>query len=135
MNDIRLPKNIPLFPLPGVLLLPGGILPLHIFEQRYRQLINESYESGQHFGIPAFIDKISPINPILQFIKPAAQAKSPIMKILKTVACWLPCKGFVVSILSRNMTMTIFIAPLKLTTCLQVTSTGKMTMPINIEDC
>jgi len=31
-------KNIPIFPLPGHVLLPGEPLPLHIFEERYKQL-------------------------------------------------------------------------------------------------
>ncbi|MGK0312450.1 MAG: Lon protease-like protein, partial [Ilumatobacter sp.] len=29
---------IPMFPL-GMVLLPGGILPLHVFEPRYRQMV------------------------------------------------------------------------------------------------
>src|SRR3546814_15434639 len=33
-----LPARIPIFPLAGVLLLPGGKLPLHIFEARYRDM-------------------------------------------------------------------------------------------------
>jgi uncharacterized protein len=51
MNDISLPKNIPLFPLPGVLLLPGGILPLHIFEQRYLQMFREALKGEAIIGM------------------------------------------------------------------------------------
>src|SRR5207244_1505389 len=29
---------VPLFPLPGVVLFPRAVLPLHIFEQRYREM-------------------------------------------------------------------------------------------------
>lgn len=32
-------KAVPLFPLPGVVLLPNTVLPLHVFEQRYRDLV------------------------------------------------------------------------------------------------
>lgn len=32
---------IPLFPLPGVFLFPHQVLPLHIFEPRYRQMIHD----------------------------------------------------------------------------------------------
>ena len=31
----ELPRRIPVFPLPSALLLPGGKLPLNIFEPRY----------------------------------------------------------------------------------------------------
>lgn len=41
----RLPgKVVPLFPLPDVWLFPGVILPLHIFEERYRQMIEDSLD-------------------------------------------------------------------------------------------
>ncbi|GBE08894.1 lon protease 2 [bacterium BMS3Bbin11] len=51
MNDIRLPRNIPLFPLPGVLLLPGGILPLHIFEQRYLHMFRDALQGDGIIGM------------------------------------------------------------------------------------
>ncbi len=51
MDDIRLPKNIPLFPLPGVLLLPGGILPLHIFEQRYLHMFRDALQGNAIIGM------------------------------------------------------------------------------------
>jgi uncharacterized protein len=48
--------RIPLFPL-GTVLYPGLVLPLHIFEDRYRQLIRELLDapegSSRHFGIIA----------------------------------------------------------------------------------
>ena len=31
--------SLPLFPLPGLVLFPGTVLPLHLFEPRYRTLI------------------------------------------------------------------------------------------------
>lgn len=39
MTQTDLPDTIPLFPLPGVLLLPRAKLPLHIFEPRYLAMI------------------------------------------------------------------------------------------------
>lgn len=42
--------EIPLFPL-DVVLMPGTPLPLHIFEERYKQMINECLESGDEFGV------------------------------------------------------------------------------------
>lgn len=38
---IDLPETIPIFPLPGALLLPRGRLPLHIFEPRYLAMIED----------------------------------------------------------------------------------------------
>lgn len=40
VGDI-LPR-VPLFPLPGVVLLPGAILPLHVFEKRYRVMMADA---------------------------------------------------------------------------------------------
>lgn len=47
-------KTLPLFPL-NLIVYPGEDLNLHIFEPRYRQLINECLEEEKTFGIPAFI--------------------------------------------------------------------------------
>ena len=46
-------KLIPLFPL-GVVLLPGLPLPLHIFEERYKQMIGECLESEEVFGLVGY---------------------------------------------------------------------------------
>ena len=42
--------NLPLFPL-NVVLFPGNILPLHIFEERYRSMIHECLQEDSEFGI------------------------------------------------------------------------------------
>jgi Lon protease-like protein len=34
----RLPAAVPLFPLPNIVLFPRAVLPLHIFEERYKQM-------------------------------------------------------------------------------------------------
>src|SRR5436305_2820173 len=46
---------IPIFPL-GLVVYPGEQLNLHIFEPRYKQLINECYPEKKMFGIPAVVD-------------------------------------------------------------------------------
>ena len=46
----RLATNLPLFPL-NVVLFPGNILPLHIFEERYRSMIHECLQEDSEFGI------------------------------------------------------------------------------------
>lgn len=43
-------RELPLFPLP-VVLFPGRPLPLHIFEFRYRIMINTILESDRRFGV------------------------------------------------------------------------------------
>ena len=44
------PTIIGLFPL-GIVLLPGEIAPLHIFEERYKLLVNERRDGAEEFGI------------------------------------------------------------------------------------
>lgn len=41
MTQIDLPEVIPLFPLPGALLLPRGRLPLQVFEPRYLAMLDD----------------------------------------------------------------------------------------------
>jgi len=41
MNAADLPDTLPVFPLPGALMLPRARLPLHIFEPRYLALIED----------------------------------------------------------------------------------------------
>jgi Lon protease-like protein len=42
--------QIPLFPL-NTVLFPGMVLPLHVFEPRYRVMINRCIQTGQPFGV------------------------------------------------------------------------------------
>ncbi|MEI9422632.1 LON peptidase substrate-binding domain-containing protein [Mesorhizobium sp. Cs1299R1N1] len=46
-----LPSTIPLFPLEGALLLPGGRMPLNIFEPRYLQMVDEAVAGSRVIGI------------------------------------------------------------------------------------
>ncbi len=45
MKAADLPDAIPLFPLPGALLLPRARLPLHIFEPRYLQMLEDAMKT------------------------------------------------------------------------------------------
>lgn len=49
----RLPPErvVPLFPLTGVLLLPGNFLPLNIFEARYRHLVEDAIAGTRRIGM------------------------------------------------------------------------------------
>ncbi|MBF1999680.1 MAG: LON peptidase substrate-binding domain-containing protein [Synechococcales cyanobacterium M58_A2018_015] len=44
-------RELPLFPLPELVLFPGAPLPLHIFEFRYRIMMNTILQSDRRFGI------------------------------------------------------------------------------------
>lgn len=41
-----LPEIVPVFPLPGALLLPRGQMPLNIFEPRYLAMVDDSFRDG-----------------------------------------------------------------------------------------
>ena len=44
-------RELPLFPLPELVLFPGRQLPLHIFELRYRMLMNTILQGDRRFGV------------------------------------------------------------------------------------
>ncbi|MGH7024243.1 MAG: LON peptidase substrate-binding domain-containing protein [Caulobacteraceae bacterium] len=46
-----LPEVIPVFPLDGALLLPGGVLPLRIFEPRYLNMIDDAMSGERMIGM------------------------------------------------------------------------------------
>ncbi len=47
-------RELPLFPLPELVLFPGRPLPLHIFEFRYRIMMNTILETDRRFGVLMF---------------------------------------------------------------------------------
>jgi hypothetical protein len=47
----ELPEELAVFPLTGVLLLPGTVLPLHIYEPRYRHLVQDALDGAGVFGM------------------------------------------------------------------------------------
>lgn len=48
---INIPDVIPIFPLPKVVLLPGEVLPLHIFEPRYREMTRDALDQHRVIGM------------------------------------------------------------------------------------
>lgn len=46
-----LPSEIPLFPLPNVVLFPSALLPLHIFEPRFRAMVGDALEGERLIGM------------------------------------------------------------------------------------
>jgi Lon protease-like protein len=51
MAETALPEIIPVFPLTGSLLLPGNLLPLNIFEPRYRNMVADALEGDRAIGM------------------------------------------------------------------------------------
>jgi hypothetical protein len=48
---VALPEILAVFPLTGVMLLPGTVLPLHIFEPRYRAMVEDALDANKIFGM------------------------------------------------------------------------------------
>jgi uncharacterized protein len=51
MNPADLPETLPLFPLPGALLLPRAQIPLNIFEPRYVAMIDAALKTDRLIGM------------------------------------------------------------------------------------
>jgi ATP-dependent Lon protease len=50
LSDLAV-RELPLFPLPDVVLFPQEVLPLHIFEPRYRMMLRTVMAEDRRFGI------------------------------------------------------------------------------------
>lgn len=57
-SPASLPDRIPIFPLPGAILLPGGRLPLNIFEPRYLAMTRDAMKGARMIGMiqPSDVD-------------------------------------------------------------------------------
>jgi len=62
--------SVPLFPLPGTVLLPGGLLPLHVFEERYREMLRDALAGerlvAMAFLLPGYEEASDPVNPPIE---------------------------------------------------------------------
>jgi uncharacterized protein len=67
-ND--LPASIPVFPLSGMLLLPRGILPLNIFEPRYRNMTSDALANDRLIGM------VQPVDPEEVPVTPQGRIKN-----------------------------------------------------------
>ena len=80
----RVVQDFPLFPL-GLVALPAEIVPLHIFEERYRTMIGECLESGREFGIVwAGPDGPNPIGCAMEVTRVLEELPDGRMNILTT---------------------------------------------------
>src|SRR5947208_13534532 len=52
-NAITLPRAVPIMPLPGAVLFPHALLPLYIFEERYREMLEHALSRDRMFCVAA----------------------------------------------------------------------------------
>src|SRR3989440_10003512 len=50
-SSVALPKKLPVMPLPGAVLFPHALLPLYIFEPRYRQMLKHALQHHRMFCV------------------------------------------------------------------------------------
>ena len=50
-GEITLPDEIPVMPLPGAVLFPHALLPLYIFEPRYREMLEHALQRDRMFSV------------------------------------------------------------------------------------
>jgi len=75
-------EDFPLFPIP-LIVFPGEIQPLHIFEPRYKQLIADMQEGDGLFGVPYYFNgKICEYGSLVSLHKILAKSPSGEMDIL-----------------------------------------------------
>ena len=74
---VALPAVTPVFPLPGVLLLPGAHLPLHIFEPRYRAMTRDALDGD------GMIAMVQPRNPESEEVDPELYSVACLGRIIE----------------------------------------------------
>ena len=80
-------RRLRIFPLPGVVLLPGTLLPLHIFEPRYRAMVADALEQGsddRHVDAQAGLAEGR--SPVRRSTRSAAQERSSSPRSCPTAA-------------------------------------------------
>jgi Lon protease-like protein len=82
--QITCPEVLPVFPLTGVMMLPGTVLPLHIFEPRYRAMVEDALDSDKCFGM------IQPVAPQDDNRGPQPDASSAAPDLYK-----IGCAGYI----------------------------------------
>ena len=48
---MQLPREVPVMTLPNAILFPGALLPLYIFEPRYRRMLADALHSHRLFAV------------------------------------------------------------------------------------
>jgi ATP-dependent Lon protease len=50
-SSVTLPKQLPVMPLPGAVLFPHALMPLHIFEPRYQRMLEHTLQHHRMFCV------------------------------------------------------------------------------------
>jgi Lon protease-like protein len=50
-GSVDLPDEVPVMPLPGAVLFPNALLPLYIFEPRYREMLEQALKHDRMFSV------------------------------------------------------------------------------------
>ena len=61
-------NDLPIFPLGGAVLLPGAVLPLHVFEERYRRMLSDVVAGTGLMGIATVTEsegQPTPVHPVM----------------------------------------------------------------------
>jgi len=56
--DITLPEELPVMTLPNVTFFPQALMPLHIFEPRYRQMLGDVLATNRLFAVAGLNEKL-----------------------------------------------------------------------------
>ena len=87
--------SLPLFPLRTVL-FPGGVLPLRVFEPRYRSMVRGCLEQGAPFGVATLLngsDVQSPGAPAVRFHTVGTMARIDAVEALHSGMVHIQCSG------------------------------------------
>jgi len=71
-----LPQEVPLFPLAGAVLLPGGQLPLNVFEPRYLRMVDDVLSGARMIGMVQPLDDAGGNHPNLYSVGCAGRVTS-----------------------------------------------------------
>jgi Lon protease-like protein len=71
-------SSVKIFPLPAIQLFPHALLPLHVFEPRYRKLVADAIASDNLIGMPRYAPDANPDD--------ARPAVSPVFGVGRIVA-------------------------------------------------
>ena len=61
--EIHVPEEVPVMTLPNLAFFPQALLPLHIFEPRYRRMLSDVLETNRIFAVACLDAHASPLGP------------------------------------------------------------------------